>query len=436
MVPASPALSTPELVQLARMNEITATANTPETIELRLTSAAYGGTTLGRLPDGRAVFVPFALPGERVLVRLRDEKRGHAQAELVEVLEAAGERIPAPCPHFGLCGGCHYQHLAYPEQLKLKTAILGEQLSRLGGLSQPPVRPCVPSPKPFHYRNTVQFHLTAAGQLGFVQADNQAIFPVESCLLPETAINEVWPQLDFEDQPTIERIGLRLGVEDDLQIILESDDLQPPEISVEGLPVSVAHLSPAGVLTLAGSPAVRMEISGRSFQVSAGSFFQVNRAMAATMVEHVLDLAQATPEMTILDVYCGVGLFSAFLAERAGRVIGIESSPSACEDFVENLDEFENVELYEATAEQALGQIHLQPELVVVDPPRAGIERRAMDSLLRLNSTRLIYISCDPATLGRDARRLSQCGYHLRQVTPFDLFPQTYHIESVSLWER
>ncbi len=418
------------------MNEIAATANTPETIELRLTTPAYGGTTLGRLPDGRAVFVPFALPGERVLVRLREEKRGHAQAELVEVLEAAGERIPAPCPHFGLCGGCHYQHLAYPEQLKLKTAILGEQLSRLGGLSQPPVRPCVPSPKPFHYRNTVQFHLTATGQLGFVQADSQAVFPVERCLLPETAINEVWPQLDFEEQPTIERIGLRLGAEDELQIILESDDLQPPEISVEGLPVSVAHLSPAGVLTLAGSPVVRMVIGERSFQVSAGSFFQVNQAMAEAMVEHVLELAQASPEMTILDVYCGVGLFSAFLAERAGRVIGIESSPNACEDFVENLDEFENVELYEATAEQALGQIHLQPELVVVDPPRAGIERRALDSLLHLNPKRLIYISCDPATLARDARRLGQGGYRLRQVTPFDLFPQTYHIESVSLWER
>lgn len=418
------------------MDEIPAAVNTPDTIELRLTSPAYGGTTLGRLPDGRAVFVPFALPGERVRVRLREEKRGHAQAELVEVLEAAVERIPAPCPHFGLCGGCHYQHLAYPEQLKLKTAILGEQLSRLGGLSQPPVRPCVPSPNPFHYRNTVQFHLTAEGRLGFIQVDNQSVFPVESCLLPETVINEIWPQLDFEDQALIERVGLRLGVEDDLQVILESDDLQPPEISVEGLPVSVAHLSPAGALTLAGSPAVQMEIGGRRFQVSAGSFFQVNRAMAAAMVEHMLELAQATPEMTILDVYCGVGLFSAFLAERAGRVIGIESSPSACEDFVENLDEFENVELYEATAEQALGQIHRQPELVVVDPPRAGIERRAMDSLLRINAARLIYISCDPATLGRDARRLSQGGYRLRQVTPFDLFPQTYHIESISLWER
>jgi 23S rRNA (uracil1939-C5)-methyltransferase len=411
----------------------------PETHDIQLTTLVYGGEALGRLPDRRAVFVPLALPGEIVRIRLVEEKRSHARAELLEVLEPSPERISPRCTHFGLCGGCHYQHMPYKAQLEAKSAILRDQLERIGRLREPPVLSAVPSPLPFNYRNYVQFHLTSLGRLGFHTILGDNLFTLEECHLPEATINTVWPQLDFESIPDLERIGLRLGADEDLQLILEGNDPQPPDFSVEELPLSAVHLSPAGSLVLAGSEYVLIDILDRTFRVSAASFFQVNTCMAEAMVSHVqnhLEKFQTLgPNSTILDVYCGVGLFSAFLAPKAGRLIGIESSPSAVEDFVSNLDEFENVEVYEDTAEAVLPQLNLHPDLILVDPPRAGLDRRALDGILALAPETLVYISCDPATLSRDARRLTAGGYQLLQVTPFDLFPQTYHIESISFWQ-
>jgi 23S rRNA (uracil1939-C5)-methyltransferase len=410
--------------------------NTEKIFEIILTADTYGGEALGRLPDGRAVFVPFAMAGESVRLRLVNEKRGYAHADLLEVLSPAPERISPRCSHFGTCGGCHYQHMPYPVQLATKASILDEQIRRIGGLVGPPSRPVVASPVPFNYRNHIQFHLTSNGRLGFFDACAQEVIPVQECHLPEEAISLLWPQLDFESMPEIERVGLRLGYEEDLQLILESQDVIPPEILIEDLPISAVHLSPAGTLVLAGSESVFFNILGRPFRVSAGSFFQVNTPMAVAMVEHMLDCLPLSTSCTILEVYCGVGLFSAFLAGRCGRLVGIESSSSACEDFAANLDEFDNVELYEAQAEIVLPQLDLKPDVILVDPPRSGIDRRSLDGLLALESPHLVYVSCDPSTLGRDARRLAAAGYRLKHITPFDLFPQTYHIESISLWER
>ena len=158
--------------------------------------------------------------------------------------------------------------------------------------------------------------------------------------------------------------------------------------------------------------------------------------MAAKMVAHLLDNLDLNPQETLVDAYCGVGLFSAFLAPRVARLIGIESHPEACEDFVVNLDEFENVELYEAPVEDALSALGMEVDILVADPPRAGLGRRTLEGIQTLNPRTIAYISCDPATLGRDARYLIEMGYQLRQITPFDLFPQTYHIESISFWDR
>ncbi len=402
---------------------------------VKLTAAVYGGDALGRLPDGRAVFVPLALPGETVRLRLVEEKRGHARAELLEVIEPSPLRLSPPCRHFGRCGGCHYQHIPYNEQLLLKESILREQLQRIGGLAAPKVKACVPAPQQFHYRNHVQFHLAPEGKLGFYEHDGKTVFPLDECLLPEEPLSQVWPQLDFESLPEIERIGLRLGIDDDLQLILESEQPSPPELLVEDLSISVAHLSPAGSLVLAGSQSVFIEISGRPFRVSAGSFFQTNTLMAETMVNHILDHVKFSPGMQVLDAYCGVGLFSAFLAGQVGGLVGIETSPSACEDFAFNLDEFDNVSLYEAPVEDVLPALNQIFDLVLVDPPRAGLGRRVLDGLVALAAPQMVYISCDPATLARDAKRLIQGGYRLKRVTPIDLFPQTYHIESISIWE-
>ena len=261
---------------------------------------------------------------------------------------------------------------------------------------------------------------------------------IHECHLPEAQLNAVWPLLDFESIPEVERIGLRSGSGQDIQLIIESADLDAPEMRIEELPVSVVHLSPGGALVLAGSQEIWVEILGRPLRVSAGSFFQVNTKTAESLVKHILnalpDFIELDNNSTILDLYCGVGLFSAFLAPIVGRLVGIESSSSAADDFVLNLDEFETVELYQAEVEQVLPQLELKPDIILVDPPRSGISPKAMDALLKMKAPILVYISCDPATLSRDAKRLTSGGYKLNQITPVDMFPQTYHIESVSFW--
>ena len=405
-------------------------------VEFTLTNLVYGGDALGRDSDGRAIFVPFALPGEQVRARLVEEKTHHAQAELVKILNPAPERIEPRCSHFTVCDGCHYQHMPYASQLSAKTAILKEQLERIGGMSDIPILPAVSSPIEWFYRNHIQFHLTPQGKLGFRKPRSEEVLAIRECYLPEEALNTLWPQLEIEPLPGLERIGLRSGADGDLMLVLESRELQPPELSVEGLPLSVVHLSPDGTLVLAGSDHIFMDILDRSLRLSAGSFFQVNTPMAPRMVEHLLENLPLTGASTLLEVYCGVGLFSAFLAPRVGRLVGVESLPDACVDFIANLDEFDNVELYEDDAKRALPQLELHPDIVLVDPPRAGLERPVMDAILQMQPAALAYVSCDPATLARDARRLKVGGYSLKRITLFDLFPQTYHIESISFWER
>jgi len=233
----------------------------------------------------------------------------------------------------------------------------------------------------------------------------------------------------------LERISMRLGAGDEILLALEGDEMEAPEVSIEELPVSVVYLGPGGSLVMAGDDAVVMVVLERPFRVSAGSFFQVNTPMAEAMVGHVLGLLDPQPNQVVLDLYCGAGLFSAFLAPLTGQVIGLELSPSACADFAVNLDDFENVSLYEGAAEDILPHLDLRIDSAVVDPPRAGLERTALDALLALRPRRLVYVSCDPATLARDAKRLLAGGYQLSRITPFDLFPQTYHIESIALFE-
>lgn len=404
--------------------------------ELLVTILTYGGETLGRLPDGKAVFVPFSIPGEKVRVRLVEEKRRYARAELLKVLEPSEERIASRCNHFTKCGGCHYQHMSYENQLRTKSDILRDQLKRIGKIANPPVEQTIPSPHKFKYRNHIQFHLSPKGDLGFYEARSQKVFAVQECHLPEEAIIDLWPLLDTEFIPGLDRIGIRLGVEDEILVNLIGDDQSIPDFSVEDLPISAVFLGPSGIQVLAGSDHLIMEVRGRSFRVTAGSFFQVNTRMAEQLVEFLLLSLPDDRRISVVDAYAGVGLFSAFLAERVERVIGIESSEFACEDYVVNLDEFDNVELYQAPVEKLLPFLDEQIDIIVADPPREGLDVRAIDGILRLNPELLVYVSCDPATLARDGRRLVKGGYNLVKATPFDLFPQTYHIESISIWGR
>jgi 23S rRNA (uracil1939-C5)-methyltransferase len=406
--------------------------------EVLLTTLAYGGDAMGRLEDGRAAFIPFGLPGERVRVRLTEEKRGFARGEVTEILEASPQRIFPRCKHFGVCGGCHYQNLPYAEQLKIKAQILRDQLTRIGRIENPPVREMIASPNPWNYRNHVQFHLTQDGKLGYVGAGPsfaQGIIPITECHLPEESINSVWPQLEFEPDTNIERVSLRAGKDDDLMLVLESDSAESPELEIEA-EISVAHVFEENAVIIAGNDHIVIPVLERDFHVSAPSFFQINTAMARKMVEHLITWLPISPSSTLLDVYCGVGLFSAFLAPKCERVIGIESSPSACEDFAVNLDEFDNVELYEGLAEEIIPYLKAKPDIVLVDPPRAGLDKHVVNGILKLYPQVIAYVSCDPSTLARDSKRIIEGGYKLKQVAPFDLFPQTYHIESISLFEQ
>lgn len=406
------------------------------TFDIRIDNLAYGGDALGRLSDGRVVFVPFAIPGELVRLRLVEDKPRHARAELVEVLEPSMDRVIPRCQHFSTCGGCHYQQMNYPTQPKAKAAILREQLERIGGLRDIPAIEVEAAPEPWYYRNHIQFHLTREGKLGFQHVHSNQPFAIRECHLPEVAINQVWPQIEIEPVHDLERISLRLGADEDMMLILESSDPQPLDFSIEDLAISAVQVGPSGSLVLAGSDHVVMEVLGRRFKVSATSFFQVNTHQACAMVKHLIEHLSLQENMTVLDVFSGVGLFSAFMAPKVKRLVGIEISPDACEDFTNNLDEFENVELYEASAEDVLTSINFEPDLIVMDPPRAGLGRKTVEGILAQGAAHLAYISCDPATLARDGKQLAGGGYSLVRVALFDMFPQTYHIESISMWEK
>ena len=194
----------------------------PDTYELIPTSYAFGGETIARLPDGRAAFIPFSIPGEQVRVELVEMKTGFARARLLEVLKPSPERIGPRCLHFGECGGCQYQHLSYPAQLAAKSEILKDQLRRIGGLPEPQLSAVIPSPQEYGYRNHIQLHLAPDGALGYHRPRSNQVLPIRECHLPEPPIGALWPLLQFEPASGIERIAIRLGLEDDLQVILES----------------------------------------------------------------------------------------------------------------------------------------------------------------------------------------------------------------------
>lgn len=410
-------------------------AGVEETLELTLSGMAYGGDAFGRDADGRMIFVPFAAPGEQVCVRLSEIHEHWARGSLVEVRVASGDRIAPRCRHFGECGGCHYQHLSHATQLRVKREIVQAQLERLGGFESPPVEPTVPSPDPWNTRNHLQFGLSREGKLGFQAARSHHLVTIEECHLPEPSLTDLWPRLDLQPIPGLHRVTLRSGAGEEVMIVFEAEI--EPEIELDlDVPASVVWLGSRGASVLAGSDYLTQEVLGRPFRVSAESFFQVNSSLVGDLVRRALEALAPQPGETVFDLYAGVGLFSAFLAAAGARVVAVEQSPSACADFEVNLADFDSVDLYEASVEMALPAIEARPDAALVDPPRAGLEREALEALLVASPRRLAYVSCDPATLARDGKRLAQAGYRLERITPIDLFPQTYHIETLSLWLR
>lgn len=424
------------------LDDPTRTPQVGEVYRVTLTTWAYGGEVMGRLPDGRAVFVPFGLPGEVAQVRLTEVKAHYARGEAVVWEETAPDRVPPRCPHYRVCGGCHYQHVAYTAQLAAKSVIVRDQLERIGQLRNPPVGATVPSPQPWGYRNHAQFHIAPEGRLGYKARDGETVVPLETCPLLDDTVAAVWPRLQFEDPDAargIRRVHVRSGADGEALVVLVGEEPEPPPLTVD-LPVSMLYLNADGEpFVLAGRSYVVQRIKGRPFRVTGTAFFQVNVGVAEAMIDHLLRHLPLRAEATLLEVYSGGGLFSAFLAPQVGRLIAVENDPWAVADFEVNLAEYDHVELYEAPAEMALPYLARRGEridLAVVDPPRAGLSREVLEALVALQPEWLAYVSCHPATLARDGRQLQKAGYHLVRVTPFDMFPQTYHIESISLWRR
>ena len=420
-------------------------------ITLTITALTHAGEGIGR-HEGRAIFVPFALPGEIVKIEIVEEKKNFARARLVEVLSPAPERVPPLCPHhFSLqpppgfasdtlataCGGCQLQHMHYPAQLAFKQQSVADRLKRIGGFASPPVRPTVPSPESYYYRNHVQFSLTPAGQLGFRAAGSHRVVPIQECHQIEGALGEVFPLIKLEpaQAPAIDRVTLRASSDGESLVLLELGE-DAPEVELD-LPLSLAMLRPDGTtLPLAGPDYVLQIVRDRTFKVSAASFFQVNTPVAELLVDLVLEALALVGGESVLDLYSGVGLFSAFIAPLAGRLVGVEAFGPAVADAAINLDEFDNIEIYEAPVEDVLSTLTGPFDAAVLDPPRAGCDPAVLEELNAMPLARIVYVSCDPATLARDARRLADGGYRLEWVQPVDMFPQTYHVECVALFVR
>ena len=248
------------------------------------------------------------------------------------MLRESPKRINPRCPHFMECGGCHYQHLTYADQLALKQEIVTDQLKRIGKIENPPVKPIIGSPLEWNYRNTVQFHLSAIGKPGYQRAGANGVVEIRECHLPLPEINALWPQLELDPETGIQRVSIRCGSDDELLVGLESTSPQPPEFSVD-IPLSVVLLGPDDTLLLSGEDFSLMQVLGRPFKVSAASFFQVNLPQAEAMVKYVLEMLEVDQHSEILDAYCGAGLFSAFLAPKVKSLVGIELAESSCNDF-------------------------------------------------------------------------------------------------------
>lgn len=409
--------------------------------QVRFEKMVYGGECLGRLADGRAVFVPFVLPGELAEVEITESKPRFAHGRAVKLLEKSPDRISPPCPYFSLCGGCHYQHLGYTQQLELKKDLVKDQLERLGKLTNLPEIPITASPTAFAYRNQVQFHpawrenAEVPASLGFKRASSDEVLPIGKCLLIPDEMNELLPQIELEAGSAITRIAMRSDSEGEIMLVFEGESDEPPELSLD-LPVSATYLSPSGrSLNLSGNDALVYRVLGKEFLVSPESFFQVNLPVAEEMVRHILALVEGKQNLSILELYSGVGLFTHFIAPHASQLTAIESSPSACFDFAGNLDEFENISLYEGAVEVILPEIvaQIKPiDLVVLDPPRAGLNAKARQALIDLAPKEIIYLSCDPSTLARDLKHFGEAGYNLQSAHAFDMFPQTAHVETIA----
>jgi 23S rRNA (uracil1939-C5)-methyltransferase len=387
--------------------------------EVTVEKLVYGGDGLARL-DGRVVFAPFVLPGERILARAEQEKPGLVRARIVEVLEAAPDRVAAPCPVYGRCGGCHYQHAPYPYQLAAKRAILVEALQRLGKI-EPPAEIAVVAAEPFGYRNRVQLQVEEK-RLGYREARSHKLCAVSECPVGSPKINQAMTAL-----AAMQRDWRWPRFIKSLEVFTDEREVQINVLETDR-PVARRFFDWCGA-QIPGLVEGALDYRGE-FRVSSNSFFQVNRLLIDRLVEVATEGAEGE---TATDLYAGVGLLSMPLARRFGEVTAVESGAGAVRDLQFNAERagLGNLRAISQTAEEHLAQLEKAPDFVVLDPPRTGLGKAVVARLAELKPRQITIVACDPATLARDLAGLVAAGYRVEGMTLVDLFPQTYHLETV-----
>lgn len=390
--------------------------------EVVIEKLVYGGSGLARL-GGRVLMAPFVLPGEKVRISISGQRQGFAQGAVEQVLTPAEGRVDPACPFFYRCGGCHYQHARYPVQLEQKKAILAETLQRIGKVAVPSEIPVV-SAEPWGYRNRTQFHIQNR-RVGFFGFGTHELVSVDRCPISSQRINETLAALrdmvyDRRWPPFVRSIELFTNGQA-VQLEVRETDRPVARRFFEWCAERMPGFAPASI---------DYPVNEERYRVSRGSFFQVNRHLAGRLVELALEGAVGS---SALDLYAGVGLFSLPLARRFGRVDAVESGAAAARDLEHNLRRAGLAAVpHRAQAEAYLEARESAPDFVLADPPRAGLGKSAVRSLLRLSPARIHIVSCDPATLARDLAALLAGGYELEHVALIDLFPQTFHIESIA----
>jgi 23S rRNA (uracil1939-C5)-methyltransferase len=380
----------------------------------------YGGDGLGRL-DGQVVLVPLVLPGETVQVKPERVKKGLLRGAEPQVLAPAPERIVPRCEYFGSCGGCQYQHLDHALQLEQKRNILLETLARTGGITNPrEVR--IVSADPWNYRNRIQLHFSGR-QMGFHKLGSHQLREIDHCEISSPLLNEVIKTLrDATREPEWPNFLNSLEVftnETNVQLNVMDSDRPVAARFFEWCADIIPQFSPGSI---------DYRAADRVFRISGGSFFQVNRFLIDRMVQEVVNGFRGS---TAVDLYSGVGLFTLPLATRFERVRAVERSVSAIRDLEFNAKVHGvAVEAEKGSAEDFLRRMNDTPDLILADPPRAGLGKEAAAELLRLRAPNVVIVSCDPTTLARDLKTLLTT-YELESITLIDLFPQTYHLETI-----
>lgn len=396
--------------------------------EVVIEKLVYGGAGLAR-HEGRVVLVPFTLPGDRVVIEVDRERSGLWEAHATGWTERSASHTAPACPVFGQCGGCHYQHLPYEQQVAAKVDVLREVFRRIGKIEAPADIPAITG-EPLHYRNRSQFHLDRA-RIGFQQMRSNRLVPVETCPISAPKINEAlgnlrklmhdphWPRF-------LRALELFTNGERVLFNVRETDGNRG---IARGFFSWVAKSVPG-----ADEGALNYTAAGFSFRVSHGSFFQVNRCLVDPLVEAALGQAEGQAG---LDLYAGAGLFSLPMTRRFSTVVAVETDGAAVRDLEANAASHgASITVHRLQAEQYLAGLDTAPDFVLADPPRSGLGKLAVQNLVRLQPSRITIVSCDPSTLARDLAALLAGGYQLRKLALIDLFPQTYHIETLAHLSR